>query len=74
MITRPNPIADLLSRSDFGVVANTLPMDFSIETAVAPSLDSFIWLNGGYGLVMLVALCIPILALVSLIRAWRYQG
>lgn len=74
IITRPMIIAQLLGRNDFGVVAGLLAMGFLIGTAVAPSLGSLLWLNGGYDLVILVAICIPILAVVSLIGAWRYQS
>lgn len=67
-------IAQLLGRNDFGVVAGLLAMGFLVGTAVAPSLGSLLWLNGGYDLVILVAICLPILAVVSLIGAWRYQS
>ncbi len=74
MIIRPTVIAELLGRRDFGIVAGLLAMGFVIGTAVAPILGSLLWLNGGYDLVIFVAICIPVLAALSLIGAWRHQS
>lgn len=73
-IIRPTVIAELLGRSDFGVVAGLLAMGFVIGTAIAPIFGSLLWQYGGYDLVIGVTIFIPLMALLTFVRAWRYYS
>jgi MFS family permease len=73
-IIRPTVIAEFLGRSDFSVVAGLLAMGFVIGTAIAPIFGSLLWQYGGYDFVIGVTIVIPLMALLTFVRALRYYS
>lgn len=72
-IIRPAVIAELLGRRDFGVTSGLLAVGFMGGFAVAPILASLIWRAGGYDLVLILPIGVPIVALFILLLAWRFR-
>ena len=69
-IIRPIVIAELLGRKDFGIISGLLAVGFMGGSAVAPIAASLVWRLGGYDIVLLSTIAIPIVALISLIIAY----
>lgn len=72
-IIRPTVVAELLGRKDFGVISGLLAMGFVAGSAFAPTVASLVWKIGGYDMVLLLTIAIPIVALVTIISAWRLR-
>ncbi len=72
-IIRPTVVAELLGRRDFGVISGTLAIGFVAGSALAPTVASLIWRLGGYDLVLLLTIAIPLIALLSIVGAWRMR-
>ena len=70
-IIRPTVVAELLGRKDFGVVSGMLAVGFVAGSAFAPTVASLFWRVGGYDLVLLLTIAIPLAALLAIIGAWR---
>ena len=70
-IIRPTVIAELLGRRDFGVTSGMLAVGFMGGFAVAPILASLTWRVGGYDLVLTLPIGVPVVALFTLLVAWR---
>ena len=72
-IIRPTVVAELLGRKDFGVISGTLAIGFVAGSAFAPTVASLIWRIGGYDMVLLLTIGIPVIALVAIFAAWRVR-
>jgi MFS family permease len=72
-IIRPTVVAELLGRKDFGVISGLLAMGFVAGSAFAPTVASLVWAVGGYDMVLLLTIAIPLVALAVIISAWRVQ-
>ncbi len=72
-IIRPTVVAELLGRRDFGVISGMLAIGFVAGSALAPTVASLIWRLGGYDLVLSLTIAIPLIALISIVGAWRLR-
>lgn len=72
-IIRPTVVAELLGRKDFGVISGMLAVGFVAGSAFAPTVASLFWRVGGYDLVLFLTIAIPLVALLSIIGAWRVR-
>lgn len=72
-VIRPTAVAELLGRTDFGVTAGLLAIGFVGGSAVAPILASLIWQVGGYDLVIILTMIVPLVGLTSALAAWRFR-
>jgi MFS family permease len=70
-IIRPTVVAELLGRKDFGVISGMLAVGFVAGSAFAPTVASLFWRVGGYDLVLLLTIAIPLVALFAIVGAWR---
>ena len=72
-IFRPTIIAQLLGRQNFGIISGFLAIGFMLGSAVSPTIASLLWEASDYDLVIIVAAFLPIISLITLICAWRYN-
>ncbi len=72
-IIRPTIIAQLLGRQNFGIISGFLAIGFMLGSAVSPTIASLLWEASDYDLVIIVAAFLPIISLITLICAWRYN-
>ena len=72
-IIRPTVISEILGRRDFGIISGILATGFVLGSAMGPILGSIIWLYGGYESVIFIAILIPVLAIISIIGAWKFK-
>ena len=72
-IIRPTVIAEILGRRDFGIISGILATGFVLGSAMGPILGSIIWVYGGYDSVIGIAILIPILAIISIVGAWKFK-
>lgn len=70
-ILRPVIIAEYLGRQDFGLIAGVLAAVYLVGWAFAPIVGSLIWETGGYDRVISFSLAAAIVALASVLVAWR---
>ena len=68
-IVRPVVTADLLGRTNFGVISGLLALPFIIATAAAPTIAAFVWERGGYDRVILLAIVAAGIGLASILLA-----
>ena len=68
-IVRPVVTADLLGRTNFGVISGLLALPFIIATAAAPTIAAFVWERGGYDRVIQLAIVAAGIGLVSILLA-----
>jgi MFS family permease len=73
-IIRPTVVAELLGRKDFGVISGTLAIGFVAGSALAPTVASLVWNVGGYDMVLLLTIAIPVIALGSIVAAWKMRA
>ena len=73
-IIRPTVISEILGRRDFGVISGMLATGFVLGSAMGPILGSIIWEYGGYDIVIFIAISIPLLAVITLIGAWKFKS
>ena len=73
-IIRPTVISEILGRKDFGVISGMLATGFVLGSAMGPILGSIIWGYGGYDCVIFVAILIPVLAIMSILGAWKFKS
>ena len=73
-IIRPTVISEILGRKDFGVISGMLATGFVLGSAMGPILGSIIWEYGGYDIVIFIAISIPLLAVITLIGAWKFKS
>ena len=73
-IIRPTVISEILGRKDFGVISGMLATGFVLGSAMGPILGSIIWEYGGYDSVIFVAILIPVLAIMSILGAWKFKS
>lgn len=72
-IVRPVITADLLGRTNFGVISGLLALPFIAATAAAPSIAAFVWERGGYDRVIHLAIGAACVGLAALLAA-AYLG
>lgn len=70
-IVRPLVVNELLGRKNFGLITGLLNVPTTMGYAIAPTLAAIIWMRGGYDLVLVVALAVTVLAIGTLLLAWR---
>lgn len=68
-IVRPVVTADLLGRTNFGVISGLLAVPFIAATAAAPTIAAFVWERGGYDQVIELAIAAALVGLASLLTA-----
>ena len=73
-IIRPTVISEILGRKDFGVISGMLATGFVLGSAMGPILGSIIWEYGGYDSVIFIAILIPVLAIMSILGAWKFKS
>ena len=73
-IIRPTVIAEILGRRDFGIISGILATGFVLGSAMGPILGSIIWKYGGYDSVIFIAILIPVLAIMSILGAWKFKS
>ena len=72
-VIRPIVVAELLGRTDFGVTAGMLAIGFVGGSAIAPILASLIWQVGGYDLVLVLTIIVPLVGLAAVLAAWKVR-
>lgn len=70
-IVRPVVVAELMGRSNFGLISGLLAMPTTIGYAAAPTLAALIWEGGGYDRVLAFALAVTLVGLGALLWAWQ---
>ncbi|MDH3476535.1 MAG: MFS transporter, partial [Rhodospirillales bacterium] len=70
-IIRPVVVAELLGRTNFGVVSGLLAVPYMGGYAAGPTIAALVWERGGYDLVLLLAILAAVLGLLALLAAWR---
>jgi len=68
-IVRPVVTADLLGRTNFGVISGLLALPFITATAAAPTIAAFVWQRGGYDRVIELAIGAACIGLMTLLTA-----
>jgi len=68
-IVRPVVTAELLGRTNFGVISGLLALPFIFATAAAPTIAAFVWETGGYDRVIMLAIAAAAVGLVSILIA-----
>lgn len=68
-IVRPVLTAELLGRTNFGVISGLLALPFIAATAAAPTVAAFVWERGGYDRVIMLAIAAAGIGLMSLLSA-----
>jgi MFS family permease len=68
-IVRPVVTADLLGRTNFGVISGLLALPFITATAAAPTIAAFVWQRGGYDRVIELAIGAACIGLTALLTA-----
>jgi len=68
-IVRPVVTAELLGRTNFGVISGMLALPFIFATAAAPTIAAFVWEAGGYDRVIMLAISAAAIGLVSILIA-----
>jgi predicted MFS family arabinose efflux permease len=66
-ILRPVLVAEVLGRVAFGAIASRIAIPFLIAAAIAPYLAALLWGLGGYNLVIVVALCFAMIAMLAIL-------
>ena len=62
-----------MGRQNFGIISGFLAIGFMLGSAVSPTIASLLWEASDYDLVIIVAAFLPIISLITLICAWRYN-
>ena len=57
-----------------GIISGILATGFVLGSALGPILGSIIWVYGGYDSVIFIAILIPVLAIISIIGAWKFKS
>ncbi len=70
-VMRPVATAELMGRSDFGVVAGLIALTGMAGYALGPILSAIVWEAGGYDRVIALACMIALISIVSIFAAWR---
>jgi MFS family permease len=72
-IIRPTVISELLGRKDFGIIAGLVSIGYMGGLAFAPIVASLLWEIGGYDIVIMTLIGVPIIAVMSLVSAWKFR-
>ena len=72
-IIRPTVISELLGRKDFGIIAGLVSIGYMGGLAFAPIIASLLWEIGGYDIVIMTLIGVPIIAVMSLVSAWKFR-
>ena len=70
-IIKPVTTAELLGRRNFGVVSGLTAVAYVGGSAISPTVAAVVWENGGYDLVITVALAATGFGLLALSLGWR---
>ena len=68
-IIRPVLTADVLGRTDFGVISGLTAMIYIAGFALGPSVGSALWLTGGYNLMLMAAVGMAAVGAILLLIA-----